>query len=618
MGEHAGMSTAPRPFTTRPELVGTTGMVASTHWLASQSGMAVLESGGNAFDAAVAAGLVLHVVEPHLNGLGGDLPLIGCAAGGERFVLCGQGTAPAAADPAVFAQLGLDHVPGTGLLAAVVPGSFGTWLDLLDRYGTKPLRDVVRFAVGYARDGHPLLTQAAATIGAVADTMREHWPTSAATFLPGGRVPAPGERFRLPALADTLERLVAEAEAAGPDRSTQIEAARRAFYEGFVAEAVDRHCRTAVVDATGRAHRGLLTGADLTAWRVREEHPVMVDALGRTVAKTGPWGQGPVLLQQLQVLDGMDLADTAPGSAELVHAVLETAKLCFADRDHWYADPDHADVPLTGLLDPAYAAERRALVGPAAADDVAPGSPGGRDAPPLPRYVRDAVGRARDRVRSGEDAPRTARSPGVGEPTVRRDGTTRGDTCHLDVVDRWGNVVSATPSGGWLQSSPVVDGLGFPLSTRAQMFWVEPGLPGSIGPGRRPRTTLSPTLVLREGRPEIACGTPGGDQQDQWQVPFLLNHLVFGMGLQEAIDAPSWHTDHLVSSFDPRELDPLGVHAEERLGEDVLADLRRRGHRVTTAGPWSLGRISAVAIGRDGMLRGAANPRGMQGYAVGR
>lgn len=615
------------PFTTRPELVGTTGMVASTHWLASQSGMAVLERGGNAFDAAVAAGLVLHVVEPHLNGFAGDLPVVAATgAAGEPFVLCGQGTAPGAATPEAFADLGLDHVPGTGLLAAVVPGAFGTWMDMLARYGTWHVADVMAFAIGYARDGFPLLAQASATIARVADHFREHWTSSAATYLPGGEVPAPGSRLRLPGLAATMERIVAEARAAGPDRLAEIEGARRAFYEGFVAEEIGRFCaEQELMDSSGRPHRGLLTADDLAGWRVREERPTTIEFAGRTIAKTGPWGQGPVLLQQLRMLEGMNLEDTRPGSAELVHAVVETAKLAYADRDHWYADPDHADVPLEDLLSPQYAAQRRSLVGTAASDAHLPGSPGGR----TPRGLPDAVvARVQRALAPADDGAATggprSRGAGVGEPTfgtdpgVRPDGSARGDTCHLDVVDRWGNIVSATPSGAWLQSSPVVPALGIPLPTRAQMFWVEPGLPGSIAPHKRPRTTLSPTLVLRDGRPEIACGTPGGDQQDQWQVPLLLNHLVYGMGLQEAIDAPTWHTTHLVSSFDPRDLDPLGVTAEDRLGAEVLEELRRRGHRVTASGSWSLGRLSAVAIGRDGMLRAAATPRGMQGYAVGR
>ncbi len=615
-------------FTTRPELVGTHGMVASTHWLATASGMSVLERGGNAFDAAVAVGLVLHVVEPHLNGLGGDVPVIGCAAGAEPFVLCGQGTSPAAATAEAFTELGLDVVPGTGLLAAVVPGAFGTWMDLLARYGTWSAPDVLAYAIGYARHGHPLLPQASATIAAVRGLLAEHWPTSAEVYLPGGDVPAPGTLLRNVALAQTLERLAAAA-GAHVDREAGIEAARRAFYEGFVADAVDAFCAQPVMDSTGTAHRGLLRGDDLAAWRVREERPTTVEFAGRTVAKTGPWGQGPALLQQLTLLEGMDLADTRPGSAELVHAVVEGAKLAFADRDAWYGDPDHADVPLEALLSPAYAAARGRLVGPTASDELRPGSPTGAE-PRMSRHALAAVEQARTTaVRGGAGAARAGareERAGVGEPTfqpyptdprVAPDGASRGDTCHLDVVDAAGNVVSVTPSGGWLQSSPVVPGLGFALPTRAQMFWVEQGLASSLGPRRRPRTTLSPTLVLRDGVPELACGTPGGDQQDQWQVPFLLRHLVYGTGLQEAIDAPTWHTTHLVSSFDPRDIELRGLHAEDRLGDEVLADLRRRGHEVTVTGPWSLGRLTAVAR-HDGVLRAAATPRGMQAYAAGR
>jgi gamma-glutamyltranspeptidase/glutathione hydrolase len=593
--------------TTRPEIVGALGTVAASHWLASTTGMGVLERGGNAFDAAVAAGLVLHVVEPHLNGLGGDVPLIGCRAGGEPFVLCGQGTSPAAATAEAFTDLGLDVVPGTGWLAAVVPGAFGTWMDLLARYGTWRVRDVLAPAIGYADDGHPLLPTASAAIARLAPTFREHWPTSARTWLPNGEVPAPGSRFRNPVLARTLATLVHEAESAGSDREAQIEAARAAFYSGFVAERIAEAVHEPAMDSSGRAHPGLLTADDLATWRVREEAPVTAEVFGRTIAKTGPWGQGPALLQQLLVLEGFDLADTLPTSAELIHVVVESAKLALADRDAWYGDPDHTDVPLATLLSPAYADERRRLIGPDASAELRPGSPDGRT-PRLPRLVLDAM--------AGVGGP-TAQGTGTGEPTFPIDPP-RGDTCHLDVVDRWGNVVSVTPSGGWLQSSPVVAGLGFALPTRAQMFWLEPGLPTSIGPRRRPRTTLSPTLVLRDGAPELACGTPGGDMQDQWQVPFLLRHLLGGQDLQAAIDAPMWHTTHHVASFEPRTVGVLGVHVEDRAGEDVIADLRRRGHLVTVTGPWSLGRLSAAGIRPDGLLRAAATSRGAQAYAVGR
>ncbi len=594
-------------FTTRPELTGDHGMVASTHWLASQSGMAVLEAGGNAFDAAVAAGFVLHVVEPHLNGPGGDMPLLAwSAARGEPLVVCGQGVSPAAATAEAFTELGLDRVPGTGLLPACVPGSFGAWMLLLRDHGTMWLRDVLQYAVGYARHGFPVLGTIHATIGRVERMLTDHWPTSRDVWLPGGAVPPVGSRLANPDLADTLERILAHAEATATGREEQVEAARACFYEGFVAEAVADFYAREAMDVTGTPHRGLLTYDDLASWRATEEHPVGLDHHGVRVLKAGPWSQGPALLQQIALLDGHDLAALGPASADLVHLTVEAAKLALADREAWYGDPDHVDVPLTELLSPGYAAERRGLLGagPAVTDGLDPGSPGGR-APRLPRVIE-----------GGAHSPTGA---GTGEPTVTLDGETRGDTCHLDVADRFGNLVSATPSGGWLQSSPVVPGLGFPISTRAQMFWVEPGLPNSVDPRKRPRTTLSPSLLLRDdGSPYLAFGTPGGDMQDQWQVLFLVRHLHHGMNLQEAIDAPAWHTTHVPSSFWPRDSEPGRIHVEARLGEATIAELRRRGHDVAVQDPWSLGRLSAAGRDRDGTLRAGANPRGMQGYAVGR
>ena len=587
-------------FTTRPELVGTFGMVASTHWLASSVGMRMLEAGGNAFDAAVAAGFTLSVVEPHLNGPGGDAPIIGHrAADGHTFVICGQGTAPAAATIDAYRDLGLDLVPGTGHLAAVVPGAFGAWLDLLARYGTLPLADVLGPAIGYARDGYPLVRAASRTIATVAQQFTEHWPTSAAVYLPHGEVPVAGARFSNPALADTFERLLV----GGGSREAQIEAARHAFYEGFVAEAVDAfQSGVAVQDSSGRRHTGLLRASDLAGWRATEEPTTSLRFAGRTVHKTAAWGQGPVLLQQLAMLEALGVGDLVRtnDTVELVHTVVEVAKLAFADREAWYGDVD--DVPLDTLLSGAYAAERARLVGSEASEGLLPGSPGGR----VPR------------VAAALWADREQSAPGVGEPTVSPIGLSPGDTCHVDVVDRWGNRVSATPSGGWLQSSPVVPGLGFALPTRAQMFWLEPGLPASLVPGRRPRTTLSPALLLDDDGSGVAFGTPGGDQQDQWPVPFLLRHLVGGAGLQASIDAPAWHSTHVPGSFYPRTHTPRGLVAESRLGADVLDALADRGHRVEIVGPWELGRLSAAGVRSDGLLVAAANPRGMQGYAVGR
>jgi gamma-glutamyltranspeptidase / glutathione hydrolase len=568
-------------------------MVASTHWLASATGMAILEQGGNAFDAAVAAGFVLQVVEPHLNGPGGEVPIVLAPAGSDEVhVVCGQGVAPAAATIARFRELGLDLVPGTGLLAACVPGAFSGWLLLLREFGTLPLAEVLEPAIGYAERGYPVVPRISQSIEGMAQLFRDEWPTSAKVYLPA---PHPGTLHRNPRLAETYRRLVAEAERSSGDRGEQIDAAERGFYEGFVAEAIVAFLeRTEAMDSSGRRHRGLLAGDDLAYWRASLEASVALDYGRFRVHKPGPWSQGPVLLQQLQLLAGLDLERMGAGSAELVHAVVEGAKLAFADREAWYGDPDAFDVPLDSLLSPAYAVARRALVGDSASAELRPGMPGGRE-PRLPPLV----------VATAPEAP------GLGEPT-------RGDTCHVDVVDRHGNLVSATPSGGWLHGSPVIPELGFCLGTRAQMFWLTEELASSLVPGRRPRTTLSPSLAFRDGEPYLAFGTPGGDQQDQWSLAVFLGHADFGLDLQEAIDAASWHMNHFPASFYPREWRPRDVEVESRIGGSVLDELRRRGHEVTVAPEWSLGRVSAVAREPGGVLKAAADPRGAQGYAVGR
>ncbi|SDT14159.1 gamma-glutamyltransferase family protein [Actinopolymorpha singaporensis] len=599
-------------FTTRPTLRGTFGMVASTHWLASQSAMSVLERGGNAFDAAACAGFVLHVVEPHLNGPGGEVPAVVATAGDPApRVLNGQGPAPAGATIEHFRDLGLDLVPGSGPLAATVPGAVDAWLLLLRDHGTWRLRDVLEPAIGYARAGHPLVSGAVTTIATVERLFAEHWPTSAALWLRDGKPPAPNAMFANPAYAGTLERLAAEGEAAGTGREAQIDAARRAWREGFVAEEVAAFSRQAHRDASGADHAGVLTGDDLASWSASWEEPATLEWNGLTVAKTRAWGQGPVLLQSLALLDALDATadiDSTDGSGELgVHLTAEVLKLALADREAWYGDLP--DSPLPALLSREYATERAALVGDRASGDLRPGSPEGRT-PRLPAAHADPE----------RTAPAGGRGTGdTGEPTVDLTGRTRGDTCHVDVVDRWGNMISATPSGGWLQSSPTIPSLGFCLGSRAQMFWLEEGLSSSLVPGRRPRTTLSPTLVLADGRPVLACGSPGGDQQDQWQLLFLLRHLGAGQDLQQAIDAPAWHTTSFPGSFYPRTMEPRGLVVEDRLGEEAIGALERRGHVVTRSGPWSLGRLCAVARDpRTGVLSAGANPRGMQNYAVGR
>ena len=413
-------------FTTRPELAGSFGMVASTHWLASAAGMAVLEKGGNAFDAAVASGLVLQVVEPHLSGPGGEVPIIGFdARRGGTFVISGQGPAPRAATPGAFGALGIDLIPGNGLLAACVPGAFGAWMLLLRDHGVTRLRDVLSYAIEYAGGGYPLVPAISGAIAGVAEMFRDHWPSSAEVYLPGGKVPAPGTRFSNPRLAATYQRILDEAEAASADRDEQIEAARRVFYEGFVAEALAGYLDVAeVMDVTGRRGRGLLGYDDLAAWQPGTEAPVTLEYAGLTVCKTQPWGQGPVFLQQLALLAGFELAAMKP--AEYIHTVVECAKLAFADREAWYGDPAFTDVPLAALLSPGYADERRRLVGETASAELIPGAPRGTP-PRLPAFATAPFGQGGgppERHRwSGDPGLDPALAPrldsGTGEPTVR-------------------------------------------------------------------------------------------------------------------------------------------------------------------------------------------------------
>nr|WP_203731758.1 gamma-glutamyltransferase [Streptomyces sp. SID12501] len=617
-------------------------MVSSTHWLASQSAMAVLEAGGNAYDAAVAAGFVLHVVEPHLNGPAGEVPIIIAPADGEVRVLCGQGVAPAGATVAHYRGLGLDLVPGTGPLAAAVPGAFDAWMLLLRDHGTKPLADVLKYAVGYAEDGHAPVENIGATVETVRELFETEWTSSADVYLPGGQAPRPGELFRNPALAATWKRLLGEVAGAG-DRVAQIEAAREVWRNGFIAEALVRQSVRPTLDTSGTHHTGTLTAADLASWSASYEAPATYDWHGWTLCKAGPWSQGPALLQQLALLPP-ELPEY--GSADYVHLLIEGCKLAMADREAWYGDASGGGgVPLDELLSDAYNADRRTLVGDKASYELRPGSPGGRT-PRLCAHARVVAtddpgfsplgageptvavgglpGAGEPTVAKHQSVAEHSASPGPGEPEIAADGSTRGDTCHLDVVDRWGNMVAATPSGGWLQSNPVVPELGFPLGTRLQMAWLEEGLPNSLTPGRRPRTTLTPSVALRHGVPVLAFGTPGGDQQDQWQLHFFLAvalrpEVRGGLDLQGAIDAPNWHNDSFPGSFHPRGMRPGSVTVEARTAGEVIEELRRRGHDVTISDDWSEGRLCAVARHPEtGVLSAAANPRGMQGYAVGR
>jgi gamma-glutamyltranspeptidase / glutathione hydrolase len=596
-------SISPNRFTTRPVIQGVFGVVASTHWIATAVGMGVLERGGNAFDAAVATAFTLQIVEPHLNGPGGDVPIIVHDRKKNRTeVICGQGPAPKAASIDGFRALDLKLVPGTGMLAPCVPGVFDAYMLLLRDHGTLRLSEALAPAIQYARRGHPLVERASQTIATVRHLFVEHWPTSAAVYLEHGDVPAPGAMFTNPRLADTYERILSES--LGGSREAEIERARKVWSQGFVAEAIDRFCSTQeVMDVSGRRHRGYLRADDLASWQATYEAPIPYDYGRYRVLKPGPWTQGPIALQQLALLKGFALDDLDPAGPDFIHWQVECAKLAFADRDKFYGDPAFVDVPVRTLLSEAYNDDRRKLIGAAASLDYRPGE--------IPGY-----GKA---LRFDVDASR--RSPvvavGAGEPTVGGLGDGCGDTVHFDIIDGQGNMVSATPSGGWLQSSPVIPELGFCLGTRAQMFVLDAEHPAALAPGKRPRSTLSPTMALRDGEPYLAWGSPGGDQQDQWIVQMFLRHVHAGLNLQEAIDAPAWHSEHFPSSFWPRTARPGVLVLEGRIPRETARELERRGHIVEMGDQWSEGRL--VAAARDGeRLLAAANPRGMQAYAAGR
>ncbi|MEO6957532.1 MAG: gamma-glutamyltransferase [Antricoccus sp.] len=597
-------------FTTRPELVGTFGAVASTHYLASACGMSVLEEGGNAFDAAVATAFVLQVVEPHLNGPGGDMPLIFRKGDAPPQVLCAQGVAPAAATIEHYTDLGLDVVPGTGLLAPVVPGAVPGWLTLLRDHGTRTPRQVMRFAIEYANAGHPIIAGAARTISVMADYFTTSWPTSAAQWLIDGRAPLTGQIVMNRQLAHTFDRLCNDAEAVGNDREAQCDAAIAAFSQGFVAEAIGEFVKSPVADSSGDSHAGVITAHDMASWSPSYETPLSLNWRGNQVFKCDSWSQGPVLLAQLALLDGLLPESLADFEAAHIHQVVESTKLAFADRDAFCGDSLDEPLDISGLWDQRYIDQRHSLITDDASLELRPGQLAG-----LIGTLPDAV-RRKTEYQPGKPGQTVA---GVGEPTIDRKDATRGDTCHLDIVDRWGNVVSATPSGGWLQASPTIPSLGLCLGSRLQMTWLEEGLPTSLRPGRRPRTTLTPSLMIDQNGRTTAFGTPGGDQQDQWQLVFLLNRVLRQSNLQESIDAPAWHSSAVISSFDPRVWEPGVLDIESRFASRVLDGLIDRGHRLRVAGDWALGRMSAAMWDpHNGTVSAAANARGMQGYAIAR
>jgi len=583
-------------FTTRPTLAGYGGAVSAGHYLAAQAGQQLLADGGNAADAACATGFALQVLEPHMNGPAGEVPILFYSGADDRvFAISGQGTAPAAATlDAMRAKVG-DLVPGDGVAAATVPAALDAWCLLLERFGTRTLEEVLTPARDLAGRGFPMYPFLHSILRFFESRFRDEWPTTGEVYLPLRNV---GERQTNPALARLFDDLIGAERGGTGGRETRIRAARDAFYKGRPAEAIERFVRQPLRDGSGHENVGFLTADDLAAYEGRVEEPLSAAYRGTRVWKCGPWTQGPVFLQQLRLLEGFDLGSLGHNSAEALHLWLECAKLAFADREACYADPLFEKVPIDELLSDSYTERRRSLIDPERAS----------------LELRPGLGEL------PEGWPRVAapRAMAAAEPQALAALRGRNDTTQLDCADRFGNLVAATPSGAWIPSSPVIPELGFPIGTRAQMFSLDPRHPNALVPGKRPRTTLTPSLArLADGR-MLAFGTPGGDQQDLWTIQMFLNVVDFGMrDLQEAIDAPTLHSRHMPSSFFPREAEPGAVSAEARLPEAVLADLEARGHRVDRSGPWEHGRVLAVARNPEsGLVEAAASPRSRVAYAA--
>jgi len=516
---------------------------------------------------------------------------------------------------------GIDLIPGDGYLPACVPSVVDTWAVALARFGTMSFSQVLAPAIELAEEGFAVYDGLHDHIQANLDRYTRLYPSTGAVYCPGGRVPDVGELLRNPDYAWALRTMCrAEAGASHKGRSAGIEAAREAFYRGEIAERMIRFIQdNPVGDASGSAHAGLLSYEDIAEWHAAVEEPVSHSYRGLDVHKCPSWTQGPVFVQQLALLQGFDLKAMGHNSADYLHTVVEVAKLAFADREAYYGDPLFDRVPFDVLLSEEYSAQRRGLVCSQASLALRPGDIGA-GVPAYATFDVAADNRAVGRPQGLGGGRPQGHSPTLGRATgePQPNHSHRGDTTHLDAVDREGNMVAATPSGGWIGSSPVITGLGFPLGTRGQMFYLNPARPNALAPHKRPRATLTPTLVTRDGEPYMVFGTPGGDCQDQWTLQFFLNYVEFGMGLQEALDAPTVHSAHFPSSFYPRDAYPGRVVAEERVAPEVIAELRRRGHEVVLVGGWNNGKTMAIRYDRaHGIILGAVAPKGIIGYAIG-
>jgi len=595
-------------FITRPNLVGKKGVVTSGHYLASVAGFRMLEAGGNAIDAAASMNFCLNLLKPHYNGLGGEVPiLIYSSIEKKVFAISGMGWSPCNLELEWYKNNNIDLIPGDGFLPTCVPAVFDSWALALARFGTMSFSQVLQPAIELAEEGFPIYQGLQRGIEKDLERITQHYPTTAEIYCPNGRIPEVGEVLRNPDFGKVLRTLCdAEQGARAKGRLKMIGAARDEFYNGRIADKILEYLSdTSVQDASGKSHKSFLSASDLSGWRATVEETVALDFHGYEVHKCSYWTQGPVFLQQLAILEGFDLGAMGHNSAEYLHILIETAKLAFSDREAYYGDPLFDSIPSDVLLSKEYAENRRGLINSYASSDLRPGEIENF----LPPY--DLADVRRDN-RHGLQLDQDDRLP------EGRDSSHSNDTTHLDVIDSQGNMVAATPSGGWIGTSPVIPGLGFSLSTRGQMFYLNPRRANALEPMKRPRTTLTPSLVLKNSKPYMVFGTPGGDCQDQWTLQFFLNHIVFGMNLQQAVDAPSIHILHFPSSFYPREAFPRRVVVEGRIDEATRSSLEKKGHELVMTGSWENGNVMAINLNANrSLISGAVSPRRIVGYAIG-
>ncbi|MFN7922534.1 MAG: gamma-glutamyltransferase family protein [Bryobacteraceae bacterium] len=552
---------------------GTREMVAAANNFEVEAGFRILTQGGNAVDAGVAATLAAAVTEQARFGLGGEMPLIVKMAGKPPIVISGVGSAPAKATAEFYRtrkpepwedSRRMPPIPERGILSAILPGAFDGVMLALQEHGTMTFEKVAAPAIEYA-DGFPLGEEWSNFVRGYERTLKL-WPTSRAFFLPGDKVLDRGEIFRATNLANTLRELVRAEKKARGNRARKIQAVRDYFYRGPVAERIAKF---------SEANGGLIALDDLKKFKAETDQPRTTTYRGYTIVKPGFWTQGPVMLEALNILEGYDLKAMGHNSPQYLHTVLEAVKLAFADRDRHYGDPKFSKVPEELLLSKDYAAERRKLIDPAHASmDHRPGQFG---------------------------SPATMPTGGGSSSGVQ-------DTTCVNVVDRMGNAFNATPSGAWLPSVIAGD-TGVPLSTRLQSFVVSQGHPNMIEPGKRPRVTLSPTMVLKDGKPFFIMSTPGGDNQDQAMLQVLLNIIEFGMIPQEAVEAPRFQTEHFYTSFAFHEFTPGRVNLEKRMRRETIDKLSAMGHIVEVRGDWSNASAPTVILLREGVLDGGADPR---------